>query len=172
MANYLSGYQLRHVEEHQQQARQIFPNQCERRINDQPEENQSATATYPNAVPDATHGTLFLHQAWVVTWDASDMATLSPEPPTLYNRQFEPRMETSQPAASQTSYEQDHGSFSASDARFLFIGIPVIVGVILIGCFTLCWWNRRKMRRRRGQEVAMDLLPDQSGNASSSARRK
>lgn len=39
----------------------------------------------------------------------------------------------------------------------LGIGIVVAVGVIFMCCFGLCWWNRRKMRRQRAQEVAVAM---------------
>ena len=41
----------------------------------------------------------------------------------------------------------------------LGIGIGVAVGVIFMCCFGLCWWNRRKMRRQRAQEVAVAMQP-------------
>jgi len=49
--------------------------------------------------------------------------------------------------------------FNTSYTNFLMIGIPIIVGAILITCVGLCVWNRRKMRRKRAQEVAVAMEP-------------
>jgi cytochrome bd-type quinol oxidase subunit 1 len=49
--------------------------------------------------------------------------------------------------------------FNTSYVNFLMIGIPIIVGAILTTCVGLYVWNRRKMRRKRAQEVVVAMQP-------------
>ena len=53
----------------------------------------------------------------------------------------------------------NEGPFTTSFVNFLMIGIPIIVGAIFLTCIGLCVWNRRKMRRKRAQEVALAMQP-------------
>lgn len=63
-------------------------------------------------------------------------------------------------------YEVDHGSFPLWFSDFLVIGLPIITVSIFTCCIGLCVWNRRKMRRKRGQEVALQALPAKGGDES------
>lgn len=53
----------------------------------------------------------------------------------------------------------DESGWTPALLNFFMIGIPIIVGAILITCVGLCVWNRRKMRRKRAQEVAVAMQP-------------
>jgi hypothetical protein len=122
--------------------------------------------TDPDRATKASDRTLVVHQAWAITWRTSERATLSPNPHTLSSGQM---MSTSEPPRPVKRGEPDSDSSWTPYLHFLMIGVPIIVGLILICCFGLCWWNRRKMRKR-GQEIALDSVPPQAGNENWSAR--
>lgn len=145
-----SGYQ-----DHQL-ASSVVSNECERWVKGT-EDDGIATAT-------ASHGdgTLMVHQAWAITWDASDRATLSPKPPTMSSGQTIPTWEAFQAVTSQALFARENPvndtPFNDTYVYFLMIGLPIIFGCLFTCLFCMCFWNRRKMRKR-GQEIQLDSVP-------------
>ncbi|KAH6949234.1 hypothetical protein DER45DRAFT_545153 [Fusarium avenaceum] len=70
---------------------------------------------------------------------------------------------TSEPPQLTRRGEPDEDTSLTSYLHFLMIGVPIIVASILVCCVGLCWWNRRKMRKR-GQEIPLDSVPPQAEN--------
>jgi hypothetical protein len=125
-----------------------------------------------------------VHNAWHISWASSDVASLTPAPPTLPcpsnpsvvipswtpGATVDPGL--SGQCSSQTNDGVDRWSGSTSSGfQFLAIGLPVI-GVVLIAAWAGWWWRRRSRRRREKLERAQALalqLADQEGVSRPSA---
>ncbi|KAL3440396.1 hypothetical protein BJX65DRAFT_314816 [Aspergillus insuetus] len=114
----------------------------------------ASTITPTNPFP---HG-LRVHNAWHITWEASDVPSLSPSPPdlgsctTLALATWVPGtpVDAESLACGTTNDGASHSSNSDTALfRFLVIGIPVIA-VVVLGVGAVVFWRRR--RRRKGEE--------------------
>jgi hypothetical protein len=97
-------------------------------------------------------GGIQMHQAWHVSWAASDTSTLSPSLPELTSSKFIPTWvpgETVPPG----KYDRQDGSQNELKGLegvvwFLEIGIPLIV-LALIGSCVWCYIARRRSKRKQ-----------------------
>ncbi|KAH9236404.1 hypothetical protein K456DRAFT_1761013 [Colletotrichum gloeosporioides 23] len=93
--------------------------------------------------------TLMLHEAWAVTWDASDTPTLTPQLPTLTNSMFVP-VWTPGDNIPDGIYEHDEAkdghAMGQTICMVLLIGLPIIATIIV--CL-VTWCGVRKYRRSR-----------------------
>jgi hypothetical protein len=114
-----------------------------------------------------------IHQACAITWDASDMATLFQKPPSLSSGQTIATWEAPQPVTSQALFARgiNDTPFQQPYLNLLMIGLPIIFRALFTCLFCMCYWNRRKMRKR-GQEVRLDSLPPQASDGNPSANVK
>ncbi|CEL10865.1 hypothetical protein ASPCAL13973 [Aspergillus calidoustus] len=124
------------------------------------------TTSTENPFPDG----LRVHEAWHITWKASDVSILSPSPPDLGSCTSvalatwvpgEP-VDSDSLSCRSTNSGVSHGSDSDTALfRFLVIGIPVI-GVVVVGVGAVVCWRRRKKRKRehdmRGGGIAGRVL--------------
>ncbi|GKU21326.1 unnamed protein product [Fusarium langsethiae] len=161
-----SGYQLRSLGQESRLASSVGPNQCERWLKNPEEDTGSPTVT-------ASHGDgiLLIHQAWAVTWDTSERATLSPKPPTLSNGETIGFWVAPQPATSQAllaRQEVNDGPYTDPFITFLMVGLPIIFGALFTCLFCMCYWNRTTMRkeRKRAEQMHLDSLPPYSNSES------
>ncbi|KAH7246610.1 hypothetical protein BKA59DRAFT_528509 [Fusarium tricinctum] len=160
-----SGYHFRDNKNHRL-ASPIVSNQCEQWTESKPGDDGSVTDT--DRTTKAPDRTLLVYQASPTTWSTSESVTNSSNPHTLSNGQTMPR---SGPPQLVKRGEPDSNPRWRPWINFLMIGIPIIVASILICCFGLCWWNRRKMRKR-GQEIPLDSVPPHAGNENWSTRSR
>ncbi|KAF5494359.1 hypothetical protein CGCS363_v009220 [Colletotrichum siamense] len=123
----------------------------------------SATAFGSSVSEDKT---LMVHEAWAVTWGASDTPTLTPQLPTLTNSMLVP-VWTPGDRISDGIYDHDGGkdgnAMSKTMRLVLLIGLPIIAAIII--CL-ITWCGVRKYRRskrkkrelkaRRGKAVRRD----------------
>jgi hypothetical protein len=160
---------LRSLHQDPQLASSVVSNQRERWVKSA-EDDGIATATASHS-----NGTLMVHQAWAITWDASDRATLSPNPPTLSSGQTIPTWEASQAVTNQALFARENtvhdGPLQDPWISFLMIGLPIIFGCLFTCLFCMCFWNRRKMRKR-GQEIQLDSVPARAAPGNPSANFK
>ncbi|POR39607.1 hypothetical protein TPAR_00203 [Tolypocladium paradoxum] len=103
--------------------------------------------------------TLLVHEAWIITWAASDTSTLSPVPPTLTNSMIVPTWTPGQ-VIPDGEYDQmppsDRSRFLPESAQwFLMVGMPII-GALLIGSCVFCCVRSSKKKRREKRAAAMD----------------
>ncbi|KAH6959266.1 hypothetical protein DER45DRAFT_594702 [Fusarium avenaceum] len=164
-----SGYQFSSLHQDPQIASSVASNQCERWAKSA-EDDGIATATASQG-----DGTLMVHQAWAITWDASDRATLSPKPPSLSSGQTIQTWEASQAVTSQALFARENeGHYSPLQdpwISFLMIGLPIILVCFFTCLYCMCFWNRRKMRKR-GQEIQLDSMPARAAPGNPSANFK
>ncbi|KZL68951.1 hypothetical protein CI238_09517 [Colletotrichum incanum] len=99
--------------------------------------------------------TVMMHEAWAVTWAASDTATLTPKLPTLTSSMVVPVWTLGQkiregeydPVRPPSSSEYlSHGALF-----FLMIGMPIIGALMISSCV---WCCVRKCRRKRREKKA------------------
>ncbi|KAF4870843.1 hypothetical protein CGCSCA1_v010105 [Colletotrichum siamense] len=99
--------------------------------------------------------TLMVHEAWAVTWDASDTPTLTPQLPTLTNSMFVP-VWTPGDSIPDGIYEHDEAkdghAMSKTIRLVLLIGLP-IVAAIIIGLCIWCGVSKYRWSRRRKREL-------------------
>ncbi|KAL2842584.1 hypothetical protein BJX68DRAFT_270523 [Aspergillus pseudodeflectus] len=114
------------------------------------------TTNTANPFPDG----LRVHEAWHITWEASDVSTLSPSPPDLGSCTTValPSWVPGEPVDSDSlaCRSTNNGASHSSDSdtalfRFLVIGIPVIGATVVCIGAVVCWRRRRK--RKREQDV-------------------
>ncbi|KAK4194243.1 hypothetical protein QBC40DRAFT_291131 [Triangularia verruculosa] len=118
----------------------------------------SDSATITGA--DAASSTLLVHNAWEITWFASDIPNLTPQPPSITNRMLVPtwtpgefipdgKYDRSSPSG------DNRNNFLPQEAQwFLIIGMPII-GALLIGsCIFCCVRSSKKKKRARSATVA------------------
>ncbi|KAF3799804.1 hypothetical protein GCG54_00009993 [Colletotrichum gloeosporioides] len=110
--------------------------------------------------------TLMVHEAWAVTWCASDTPTLTPQLPTLTNSMFMP-VWTPGDRIPDGIYDHDEGkdgnAMSKTVHLVFLIGLPIIAAIII--CLVI-WCGVRKYRRssrkkrelkaRRGKAVSRE----------------
>ncbi|XWX00798.1 hypothetical protein V2A60_008819 [Cordyceps javanica] len=130
----------------------------------------STSDPHPTAPPGAG---MRIHQAWRIAWKSSDIASLTPPPPSLRSECSNVQIQTWIPDATGTDGgiiiglatdcaahpDRDQGTshMSAGDTRlffFLAIGMPII-GALIVGFFI--WWccvRRYKKNKRRRREPA------------------
>ncbi|KAG2010866.1 hypothetical protein GB937_007409 [Aspergillus fischeri] len=96
-----------------------------------------------------------VHQAWAISWAASDTNTMSPSLPLLTNSMVVP---TWVPGEIIPPGMYDRGS-DGSDMpgwepimRFIMIGVPIIGVALIASCVWACIWCRR-VRRKERQEA-------------------
>lgn len=138
--------------------------QCERCVTGAENDGgATTTASYSDS-------TLMIHQALTVTWDAYNRLTFSSKPPVLNSGQTIPGREAPQPVPSEALFAREINDtpFQQPYLNIMMIGLPVIFGALFICLFCMCYWNRRKMRKR-GQEVPLDSLPLQARDENPSA---
>ncbi|WQF90323.1 hypothetical protein CDEST_15337 [Colletotrichum destructivum] len=129
----------------------VIPNQCGRMVVN--------TGADFKASDTKISQTLLVHEAWAITWAASDTATLTPKLPTLTNSMEIPTWIPGQiirdgeydPSPTPTR-RPDHGPYMGEGALyFLMIGMPII-GAIMIG--SCVWCCVRKCKKNRQQKRA------------------
>ncbi|KAF5010996.1 hypothetical protein FDECE_2866 [Fusarium decemcellulare] len=158
----------------QQLASTLVPNQCTRWVKSttgMSDEDGTITATASDLeqndsviTPD---GTLMVHQAWAITWAASDTAYLSPQPPALYSGETVGSWDPHESVPSDRPEEEpvnDHANMYISNSAvwFLMVGLPIIAVLLISSCCWCCIRSRRKEKRRR-QAVAIDSATPETG---------
>jgi hypothetical protein len=135
-------------------------------------------ATITGADADAASSTLLIHNAWAITWWASDIPNLTPRPPSITNRMLVPTW-TPGEVIPDGKYDRESASgpnrnyFLPENAQwFLIIGMPII-GALLIGsCVFCCVRNSKKenrARRARQARLAARLAAAADANATAAA---
>lgn len=99
-----------------------------------------------------TGRTLMLHEAWSISWDASDTSTLTPNLPSLTGN-MEVSMWTPGQDIPDVKHDEtpiDDGPLSDSTGRFLVIGLPIIgVFFVLLGVW-ICMVRYKRRTRAAG----------------------
>ncbi|ESU09219.1 hypothetical protein FGSG_12347 [Fusarium graminearum PH-1] len=159
------GYKLRSLNKHSRSTSSVVSRLREHWSESDRDDNRSAKTTALHGV-----GNMMVHQALPISWDASDMTALSPEPPATSSEQKIQSRETPQPWSGPREGEGPLDPIYV----FLMIAVPIIVGALFTCMFCLCFWNRRKMRkeRNRAQEVPLDSLPPYSNDQNPPAYAK
>jgi hypothetical protein len=117
--------------------------------------SRGQTVSSTDSVPSSR---LQFHNAWVIHWNESDRAALSPAPPlpptTTCSR---PSMSTWVPGQKAGNWdcqrEETGFGISPSLARFLIIGIPLIVAALVAACCTCCFMRYNLEKRIRMEEA-------------------
>ncbi|KAF4471174.1 hypothetical protein FALBO_1917 [Fusarium albosuccineum] len=176
-----SGYTFDWFGGAQQLASTLVPNQCARWVKSttgMSDEDGTITATASDIeqndsviTPD---GTLMVHQAWAISWAASDTAHLSPQPPALYSGETVASWDPHESVPSDRPVEEpvnDHVNMYISNSAvwFLMVGLPIIAVLLISSCCWCCIRNRRKEKRRR-QAAAMDSITPEAGIEHSSVK--
>lgn len=98
--------------------------------------------------------TVMMHEAWAVTWDASDTSTLTPQLPTLTSSMRVPKW-TPGEKIPKGQYDPYHDYrveyFSRPVLYFLMVGMPIIGALIMGSCV---WYCVRKGKNRRAKKAA------------------
>jgi hypothetical protein len=94
-----------------------------------------------------------VHQAWHVSWAASDTNTLSPSLPDLTSSMLVPTWVPGQsipPGAYDRASKNDETALNGLGqvTLFLEIGIPLIAIALIAGCGWCCWARKRSRRRK------------------------
>ncbi|VUC37056.1 unnamed protein product [Clonostachys rosea] len=132
------------------------------------------TNTYTFSPSSGTTST-WIHNAWHISWDSTDAATLTPSPPT-------PRCSTSGiyrwiPGESLGNHSSVLGSECQQQETgntrglglyiFLVAGLPTIIGLIFIGgCVYACTSSSKESSRRRERAAEASFAANQVGQAS------
>ncbi|KAF7133712.1 hypothetical protein CNMCM5793_005066 [Aspergillus hiratsukae] len=94
------------------------------------------------------------HQAWAISWSASDTATMSPSLPDLTNVIVVPTWvpgETINPSLYEGASGTSDGPRLEGVMHFVMIGIPIIgVAIIALGIWCWCCRGKREERQQRG----------------------
>ncbi|VBB73718.1 Putative protein of unknown function [Podospora comata] len=109
---------------------------------------------------DAASSTLLVHNAWAITWSASDIPNLTPQPPSITNSMLVPTW-TPGDVIPDGKYDRsspsgdNRNNFLPVNAQwFLMVGMPII-GALLIGsCVFFCVRNSKKKKRARSAAAA------------------
>ncbi|KAK1954547.1 hypothetical protein LY78DRAFT_594003 [Colletotrichum sublineola] len=112
----------------------------------------------------ASHQTAMVHEAWVVTWAASDTATLTPKLPTLTSSMLVP---TWTPGERIPDGQWDNPQRLSSERwlegsllYFLIIGMPIIGALMIASCIWCCVRSCKKKRRaKKAAMAAQSTLP-------------
>ncbi|WAO93399.1 Hypothetical protein NCS54_01094600 [Fusarium falciforme] len=115
-------------------------------------DEQSTTSDAKAASSVSTIRTLMLHEAWSISWDASDTSTLTPKLPSLTNNMEVPTWTPGQniPKGKYDESPVDDGPLSDSTGRFLVIGLPIIgVFFVLLGAWICFVRHKRRQRAAR-----------------------
>ena len=111
--------------------------------------------------------TLLVHEAWAITWYASDTPGLTPQPPTMTNRMLVPTW-TPGEVIPDGKYDQDVNGqntnhFLPEPAQwFLMVGMPVI-GAVMIGSCIFCRVRSSKKKRRARRAAKAQDAADAAG---------
>ncbi|KAF6800983.1 hypothetical protein CMUS01_15526 [Colletotrichum musicola] len=96
-----------------------------------------------------------MHEAWAVTWDATDTSTLTPKLPTLTSSMRVPKWTPGQKIR-KGEYDPYHSYaveiFSSPVLYFLMIGMPIIGALVMGSCVWCC--VRKCRRKRRAKKAA------------------
>ncbi|KAK2005998.1 hypothetical protein LZ32DRAFT_611622 [Colletotrichum eremochloae] len=111
-----------------------------------------------------SHQTAMVHEAWVVTWAASDTATLTPKLPTLTSSMLVP---TWTPGERIPDGQWDNPQRLSSERwlegsllYFLIIGMPIIGALMIASCIWCCVRSCKKKRRaKKAAMAAQSTLP-------------
>jgi hypothetical protein len=102
--------------------------------------------------------TLLVHDVWSITWSASDIPNLTPQPPTITSSKLIPTWRPGEVVSDGKYDRQTPGSdmgFQDWDKIFYFlvIGLPII-GLLSIGsCVFCCVRHNKKVRARREADI-------------------
>ncbi|KAK4120427.1 hypothetical protein N657DRAFT_161697 [Parathielavia appendiculata] len=122
------------------------------------------------ASPAGSPHRLRVHNAWHISWDASDISSLSPTPPPFAPCTTSPVIRSWVPGATVEpnaffvpggACEWNDGTSRWSKGEtigmwFLMVGVPIIGLAILATCLG-CWCRRRRRRVRDGRETGTSL---------------
>lgn len=111
-----------------------------------------------------TVGSVQAHDAWRITWAASDRAVLSPTPPAFDACQsIDVWVPGSKPTI-QDCPKEDSGVQWTAGYIFLITGLPIIVFILFVICITLCsvckgehWEAERQFEMRRRARMAAQI---------------
>ncbi|CAI6087199.1 unnamed protein product [Clonostachys chloroleuca] len=130
--------------------------------------------------PSSGTTTTWIHNAWHISWDPTDVVSLTPSPPT-------PRCSTSDilrwvPGESlgnnssvlgSECQKQESGNTAGWGLYiFLVAGLPTIFGLALIGCCVCAVRSNSTQRRRQTERVAGANLASSQATAASQSQRK
>ncbi|KAH7375526.1 hypothetical protein B0T11DRAFT_314065 [Plectosphaerella cucumerina] len=97
-----------------------------------------------NATMTGSSSTLLVHSAWRITWRASDIPTLTPQPPSLTSNMRVPTW-TPGEVIPDGKYDLNiengdsaHNRAWKSLGLFVMIGVPIIGSLILVSCVFCC----------------------------------
>ncbi|KAK1594592.1 uncharacterized protein LY79DRAFT_132925 [Colletotrichum navitas] len=113
---------------------------------------------------ETVNPTQTLHQAWLITWEKTDTATLTPQLPTLTSSMRVPEWTPGEVIPAH-KYDQPKESgvqwFSEEWIRFFMIGLPILCTSFIALC-VYCCCVRRCLRKRRERKAA-SALPAATG---------
>ncbi|KAK2035411.1 hypothetical protein LX32DRAFT_688714 [Colletotrichum zoysiae] len=101
--------------------------------------------------------TAIVHEAWEVTWAASDTATLTPKLPTLTSYMVVPTWTPGEyiPDGYYDPKPQDHlVTIDEKALWFLIIGMPIIGALMIGSCIWCCVRSCKKKRRAKKASMA------------------
>lgn len=97
---------------------------------------------------------LLMHDAWHITWVASDRSTLSPSLPTLTSGKDLQTWVPGQIVAPGEGDGETDGVYRdpliTGAMWFGMVGVPILAVVVIVGVVSCCIVRRRKKRRGRG----------------------
>jgi len=126
---------------------------------------QDQTGIKTIQVPGETR--VFVQEAWLVTWDASDRSTLTPMLPDLTNFMSVPTWTPGEiiPKGKYDPHRQEAGSFIATSLyMFICIGIPLLSVAFISPCVWCCVSSRRKNRRQQKLATAGETVTQQANS--------
>ena len=148
---YLSGYTRLNDDDWELVAfADISTHHCGRWVENTDEQFTTSDAKAASSV--STIRTLMLHEAWSISWDASDTSTLTPKLPSLTNNMEVPTWTPGEdiPKGRYDESPVDDGPLSDSTGRFLVIGLPIIgVFFVLLGAWICVVHYKRQKRAAR-----------------------
>ncbi|KAL2141986.1 hypothetical protein VTI28DRAFT_1722 [Corynascus sepedonium] len=151
------GYEYRYFE-HRTLLQSKITHACGRWTSKLNSDSGSDAATITGV--DAASSTLLVHNAWALTWSASDIPNLTPQPPSITNAMLVPTWTPGEfiPPGKydrQSPSGPNRNKFLPKGAQwFLMVGMPII-GALLIGSFVFCCVrNSKKKKRERARQAA------------------
>ena len=99
-----------------------------------------------DVLPDPTD--VQVHNAYHISWQASDTATMTPQPPALTCQDpIKTWVPGSPVTTSACSTPVNDSNLPRGAGEFLSIGLPIIIVALLVGCFAWCCHSRQKGRK-------------------------
>ncbi|KAK3299622.1 uncharacterized protein B0H64DRAFT_389160 [Chaetomium fimeti] len=146
------GYEF-HYFKHRTLIQSKIPHACGRWTSRLDSDLGSDTATITSV--DIASSTLLVHNAWALTWSASDITNLTPQPPSITHRMLVPTW-TPGDVIPPGKYDRESPSgpnrnnFLDVNAQwFLIVGMPIIGALLISSCVYCCVRGSKNKKKKR-----------------------